>query len=430
MKVYIFHYHLNPGGVTRIIDLQIEAIKVAFRDVKICLITGYCSNEKSYRDKGIELIVNSDLNYLADDKGNLFEKFDSILSFFKLTCNTGGILHCHNLNLGKNPLVTLAVSRLAQEGYCIINHMHDFSEDRPENQDFLKSIIENIFNESVQEALYPAVENYFFAVLNSFDFGRLAKFGIGEHRRFLLPNPVFLSHKTIKSQVNSEREFITNQLEIDSSKLLVTYPVRVIHRKNIAEFILLAAMFGQVANWMVTQPPQNPKEITEYNSWKEFCIRENIAICWEAGTKVDFEQLVQVSDFCITTSIREGFGMVFLEPWLLDTPVIGRDLLMVTSDLKNSGISYPMLYQKLYIDEQLEIFELSINEQMNVIVKLINSSVFRDKLLDINPFLKEFLKPVDKALIHKNKGVILNEYSLKKYGQKLHEIYRRIIKQS
>ena len=63
-----------------------------------------------------------------------------------------------------------------------------------------------------------------------------------------------------------------------------------------------------------------------YNQWINFCNGNEIDIVFEAGKKVNFEKLLRGTDFCITTSYKEGFGMVYLEPWLLDTPVVGRDI--------------------------------------------------------------------------------------------------------
>jgi len=47
---------------------------------------------------------------------------------------------------------------------------------------------------------------------------------------------------------------------------------------------------------------------------EEFCLQENIPISWEAGTKVEFEELITISDFCITTSVREGSEWFTLSP--------------------------------------------------------------------------------------------------------------------
>ena len=130
---------------------------------------------------------------------------------------------------------------------------------------------------------------------------------------------------------------ICDQLNLEQNKLLITYPVRVIQRKNIGEFILLAALFNENANFVVTQPPQNPVEIERYKKWVDFCKKEKINVTFEAGTKVDFEKLLIASDFCITTSYNEGFGMVYLEPWLLNTPVVGRDIDFISKDFRADG---------------------------------------------------------------------------------------------
>jgi glycosyltransferase involved in cell wall biosynthesis len=426
MKVFIFHYHLNPGGVTRVIDLQIDALKLAVPDVGIELITGACSNPDFYREKGVTLTINPELNYLAEPLLNLKKRFLRILNFFEEILPKDGILHFHNINLGKNPLITLAFYHLVENGYVVLNHTHDFSEDRPENQQFLEKILGEISGKPLLEILYPTAENYYLAVLNSSDYQRLSTLGIKEDRRFLLPNPVFFTEKKFSQRVEILKREICDNLGINPAKKIVTYPVRVIHRKNIAEFVLLASLIKSEANWIVTQPPKNPVELNEYNQWKEFCEKENIPIIWEAGNKVDFEGLVKISDYCITTSIREGFGMAYLEPWLLETPVIGRDLPSVTIDLKNSGLEFPRLYSNFRVTDSKEIHELPILEQMDIISSIGKIPGNREKIFQLNSFLGQLLFPVNKALILKNKGVILREYSLENYGQRLHEIYRRI----
>ena len=69
------------------------------------------------------------------------DEVSGIMTFIKKSLSENAILHCHNPNLGKNPSLTLAVYKLAMEGYPIVNHCHDFPEDRPENLSLLKEII-------------------------------------------------------------------------------------------------------------------------------------------------------------------------------------------------------------------------------------------------------------------------------------------------
>ncbi len=87
---------------------------------------------------------------------------------------TGFILHCHNPNLGKNPALTLAIYQLARQGFSIVNHCHDFPEDRPENMKRLNDMFDQS-GLSSREVLYPDLPGYHFAVLNTCDYNRVLK---------------------------------------------------------------------------------------------------------------------------------------------------------------------------------------------------------------------------------------------------------------
>lgn len=427
MNVVIFHYHLHPGGVTRIIESQVEALRTYTDTGTIKIITGASSNPDYFKKYEVELVVAPQLNYLPTENVDLQGQYQQMQTFLKDVCPKNSVLHCHNLNLGKNPLVTLAFSKMAQEGYKILNHAHDFSEDRAINQAFLKQIITDEFGEDLEDIMYPRLENYRFAVLNSFDLKRLLSQGVDAGRTVPLPNPVVFASSRPAGDKLKWRSEIDNQLGLDPKKKLITYPVRVIQRKNIAEYILLTVLFGQEANWVVTQPPKNPIELETYTKWKTFCRAHDIPLHWEAGTKVDFELLLRCSDFCFTTSIQEGFGMVFMEPWLLETEVKGRDIPMVTEDLKASGIHFPLLYKQLVLPNGKEMHELNLKGQFSAIKQALEDEAFKADVLAGNPFLADLLKPSDVSLLKKNIKVILGEYSLETYGKKLHGTYREII---
>lgn len=431
MKIILFHYHLNPGGVTRIIDSQIKAIKHALPEAQIRILTGSCSNKNTYTESGVSVEEFDVLNYLTS-KENLDEKYLKITDFLKEYCSKDDILHFHNLNLGKNPLVTLIVSKMAAEGYLVINHAHDFSEDRPENQKFIREIIEMHFGENLKKIMYPQFDNYQFVAINSSDKNRIISYGINQKNCTLLANPVLFTKdlSDSKSERNETRHRICSILKIDAHKKIITYPVRVIRRKNIGEFILLAALFKHEANWVVTQPPKNPVEIPFYEDWKSFCFENNIPVIWDAGNKADFEELLIASDFCMTTSIREGFGMTFLEPWLMGIPVKGRNIPMVTTDLIEKGIEFPLLYDHFFIENTKELIEYDYIEQRKIISDITHSGKKQKSIFDLNPFLSHLLETVNDAWIKKNKEVILNQFSVEKYGNKLYELYRRIIKKS
>lgn len=430
-KICIIHYHLNPGGVTRIIESQIRCLKQRDSSLSILVLTGHCDNPDYIGNLGADLVIDDALNYLPEDAGDLQKKLIQIQELLSRHIDRDDIIHFHNMNLGKNPLLTIAISLLAKQGYYVLNHAHDFAEDRPLNLKFLESIIQQEFKLDVREILYPEISNLLFATLNSADRQRLINYQISESRTFLLPNPVDI---TISQQNKNKEELkhsICSQLGINEKKLLITYPVRVIRRKNIGEFILLTLLFSEEANWVVTQPPKNPVEIVSYEAWKQFCLKNNIKLVFEAGVKVKFEELILASDWCFTTSIQEGFGMVYMEPWLLGTPVGGRNLDYITADLSSSGMIFPMLYDQIQVETEegfTDFAALNMDQQMNVISDLLNKRDNQQKTIRDNPLLKIIFEPLDTDIIKSNRDTIINEYSLKKYAKRLKGIYQEFTK--
>ena len=427
MQILIAHSHLNPGGVTRIIESQIESLKG--NEIKV--LVGAAAEPEAITSKGAELEIIEELNYLErrtysdmEAKELLHKIHGKIKSF----CTSDTVLHFHNLNLGKNPIVTYAVYLLAKDGVKVFNHAHDFAEDRPTNYTFLKEIITDIFLQDVNRVLYPNLPNYWFGVLNSHDYSRLTTYGVDQNRIDWLPNPVTFTVSEDAPDKATAKATVCDTLKLDSEKLLVTYPVRVIQRKNIGEFILLSKLFEQKANFVVTQPPQNPVEVEMYKQWLAFCEQENIKVCFEAGTKVNFEHLLSGSDFCITTSYKEGFGMVYLEPWLLETPVVGRDIDFITKDFKDDGFEFPTLYFKINIPGvKADFKDLNMKMQMEIISGVTGGKIEKQKLFEQNPILNTLFRKVADHVTQKNKSIIKNNYSLKGYGIKLQERYKKMV---
>jgi glycosyltransferase involved in cell wall biosynthesis len=317
MKIVLLHYHLNPGGVTRVIESQLDILNSSREIEQVILLTGGCPD--SFKPANTEILIYPELGYLDEcnlgdaEMQNLFRYLtDRLLSALSGNC----ILHAHNLNLGKNPVLTYVVYNLVKNGVRMLNHCHDFAEDRPANWSWMKKIIERGFDRPLHEVLYPENENCHYAVLNSSDRDRMNLFDLLKENIHLLPNPVVISGKDGEISREEARDRISKKLGLIPGKKIITYPVRVIRRKNIGEMILLSSLFPEKAVFLVTLPPKNPLELPEYVQWKNFCSDEGIDIVFEAGEKTGFEEIILGSDSCITTSVREGFGMAFLEPWI------------------------------------------------------------------------------------------------------------------
>ena len=417
MKVFILHHHLNTGGVTKVIDVQIDALVASGCTVE--LIVG---SDEDLKRQDIPVHIVKELNYLSSgqSKTSLDLQLESITSQLKkLIPNTAEcVIHPHNLCLGKNPLMNLAIDQLLKEGYSVLNHCHDFAEDdRPHLIALFDEVLSH-YHADRESLLYPTYNNLRFAAINSMDKDRLIKKGIPTSHILNLPNAIGMPPQKDKE---ASKALIRSQLNLDE-RLLLLYPVRVIRRKNIGEFILLATLLKGQAQFLVTQPPKNPEELIAYKEWVTFChTHPTIPVHFEVGQKADFLELMNSADAIITTSTQEGFGLGFLEPWLYNTPVIGRDLPEITADFKGFDLKFSGLYQELQIEGQ-EFSQLSPENQKQIIKKCYDNPDFALNCLETLP-LKDLTSTFMPELIAQNKSIIEKNYSPQAYGQKLSHFY-------
>ncbi len=425
MKVIIGHYHLNPGGVTKIIQSQLRGL-ADIADLEIIVTCDGQGLDNIKLPSNARFKTFSKLGYLPET-GNepvLFETIKEIMVFFKQTAEKSDIIHFHNIGLGKNVALTYAMYLLGKQGYNIINHAHDFPEDRPANAEYLKNGLQMLGVLNPSDVLYPDIDNYIFGVLNSHDFNRLLGFGVTEERVNLWCNPVAVPQISISLSKEEAKEKVEETLDLEKNKLLVAYPVRVIRRKNIGEYILMAAVFGDTANFIVTLPPLNPIEKEPYDQWVSFCKENSVNVVFEAGMKADFEHIMTGSDVCFTTSTMEGFGMVFVEPWLWGTPVAGREIAAVLPDLKAIGITYPLIYDRINVEwnnDTVDFPTLEMEDQMAVIKTLLKDG--KASFIKNNKAVADFLSAKNISFENDNKTLIGKELSERQYGKKLYQIY-------
>ncbi len=417
MGVVIIHSHLHPGGVRTVIENQITALG----SMKSKVLVG-ASDVAQISGANIEVIP--ELNYLNPDmtRQAYLDLYNILMQKIKQVISDDDIIHVHNINLGKNPVATLVLSDLAKNNQAYYNHCHDFAEDgRPDNLKFLKYIIEDCFGRNLAEVMYFNRPNCMYAVLNKRDFKFLTTQGIDiEHIQFL-PNCVSHIGCTFK---RSKQECL-DLINVDSSKQTIVYPVRVIKRKNIGEFILLASIFTEY-NWCVTLAPRNPEEIVEYKKWQLFCQENNIEIFFEIGKKLHFDEVMNIADRLITTSVQEGFGMAYLEPWLYDKSIFGRDITNITEDFKSCGLDLRDCYTSLNIYEN-DFANYASALQKKYILEILNNLGLSAQIRQL-PELAPLLKDIDKNIVNKNKHIVQKCYSIDAYAKTLKENYAKITK--
>ncbi len=335
MRLAIVHYHLQPGGVTRIIEHTIAAL--AGRGIRIVVLTGQepaAGWPSAWR-------VIAGLQYEAArpavGPAELVRQMEEAAR--DALGGPPDVWHVHNHSLGKNLALPGALVDLAGRGARLLLHIHDFAEDgRPANYHLMLEKMARGSKREMSRLLYPVGSHVHYGVLNGRDHAFLDDAGAADNCLHLLPNPVRLGDRTDD----------TPQPDPDGRTLWL-YPTRAIRRKNIGEFLLWSAVAGEGHRFATTLGPENPRERPRYEMWKRIAAELGLPVRFEiaATCGCSFEELLSRARSLVTTSIAEGFGLAFLEPWLAGRPVCGRDLPEITSDFHREGILLPWLYDRL-----------------------------------------------------------------------------------
>ena len=335
MRVALVHYHLQWGGVTRIVSHQQEAL--GQRGIATVALTG---KPPAVWDAG-NVRVLPGLQYEADRPSVSPAELAA-----QMRAEAGAALggppdlwHVHNHSLGKSMVLPLALLRLAEQGERFLFQIHDFAEDgRPANYRAMLAVMAEGCRRTLFRLLYPRGGHLHYAVLNRRDFRFLQEAGLDAGHLHLLLNPVDL-----KPAGNGQPAASAGQPPF------WLYPTRAIRRKNLGEFLLWSALAPKETRFGVTSKPDTPAEHPHYRRWRQLAGEWGLPVQFEmvGPGKPSFVELLHQADVAMTTSIAEGFGMAFLEPWLLGVPVFGRTLPEIMPHAGNEDVRLPWSYNRL-----------------------------------------------------------------------------------
>lgn len=336
-KVVIVHYHLRLGGVTRVIESTRVALEKA--GCEVLVLAGEEPPDGSnaegirvipalrYRRTGSPVVADSLAEALQREARDFFGAAPDLW-------------HFHNPTLAKNVLIPSVVRELASQGERIVLQLHDFAEDgRPGNYSSQRFFFDS--ETSFEETLYPVARQIHYATINRRDRDFLEAAGVPKRNLHVLPNAI---RPLRVATAPADRPF-------SQSKLFALYPTRGIRRKNIGELLLLAMIYGDRIDFATSLSPENPEWLSVHEEWKEAIdelglpVRLGIA----DSREYRFPDLIGWSDFIVTTSIAEGFGLAFLEPWTAGKAVWGRDLPEITRDFEERGLRLENLYSRVDI---------------------------------------------------------------------------------
>jgi hypothetical protein len=448
MKVAIIHYHLEPGGVTRVIENTLEAFASSEYDIETVVLTGreYAGDHiQEYRV--VEGLDYATSNQAVDSRLLVERMKDAARSSLG---SPPDIWHFHNHSLGKNPSLTKATAKLAQEGERILLHPHDFAEDgRPSNFKALEKVYQNA---------YPASPKISYAALNNRDRLFLEKLLYETNSEVhLLANPI----------QENEPSMIGKSVKTSIPSNLILYPVRAVRRKNLGELALLSAAHPDkfFANSL---GPTNPAFLPQFERWKTFASNLSLPLTYGIGNQVDcsFPELVASAEAIITTSVAEGFGLGFLEPWVFGKSLCGRNLPEVTGDFARHGVLLDNLYNRIELNLDLLEDSKSLHARIeDCLVNFFNdygeelpagaaqeafNSIVRNNLVDFGrldePLQEELISAVlkssevkesireqstieclPKTVVEENAQAVLDNFSMPAYGKKLVEIYQSLL---
>jgi len=337
MRILIGHFHLQTGGVTRVIEHASAALSRSGH--RVLVIAGEPPQQPL--PEGVGFAPLPALAY--EERRPAQEPLELAAALVKTAREYFGDLpdlwHVHNHCLGKNLALPGALVALARQSQRLLLQPHDFAEDgRPALYARLLAQIADGDGSRLSSLLYPQAGHLHYAVLTDRDRGFLAAAGIPSQRLHLLPNAVSLPAQT------------TGSADFFPGRRLWLYPTRAIRRKNLGELLLWSMLAEEEDLFAATQAPQNPDEQPRYRRWVALTRELGLPLELGLGNRIDdFPALVASAHALISTSIAEGFGFAFLEPWLVGRPLVGRDLPEITRDFAAAGLDLRALYERLEV---------------------------------------------------------------------------------
>lgn len=436
-RIAIVHFHFRRGGVTRVVESAVRALE-AF-GARIVVLSGE-PTDSSVLAEYLEVVqgLGYDDSFSESGSESLRENLESAAK--RRLGAAPDVWHIHNHSLGKNLNFIPLLNVWSATGEKLLLQIHDFAEDgRPANYRAVRKA-------GLVSSLYPQAH---YAVLNGRDRAVLTAAGCRQIHD--LPNPV--------------DGFDLPLGEPKATPERILYLTRAIRRKNIGELIYWSVGAPEGTRFATSLAPDNPAEQARYGKWEHFVEEWELPVDLNHGGKNDhsLEALLTEADALITTSVAEGFGLSFLEPWLAGLPVVGRNLPEITSDFESVGIGLAHMYEAVKVElnqfdfegfrQRREMEWVKYNEaygrcvepapvqgmigscraaqsvfyDFGALDEIAQREVIRMRIQSNAPANRSGLAFPSAATTLKNREVVKAQYNLPQYGQRLLETYGRVV---
>jgi len=315
------------------------------------------------------------------------------------------VILMENLSIGINPAVTYAFhlwslwEYQAKTDKRFFIRVHDFAQQRPANFGNIKKFQAFLPTDMPDwhQILYPSTPNVEYISINTTDYYRLIDHGIEPRHIWYVPNSIDNSlvrnrrlgksrrldparrDNSLAGQLRLELETKKN---VDPEAAILFYPVRAIPRKNVEEAIYLTQLLNNLAKLpdyrqkydldpsyhLIISLNGGNEEERRYARTIRLFVEENhlpvtIDISDIVGLHREYDpedpqrivkygvvDMYDVARMAVSTSLLEGFGFVFIEPWAAEQCIIGRNIPSVTMDFIKAGLSLDHLYSALLVN--------------------------------------------------------------------------------
>ena len=482
MNIAILHCHFERGGVTQVVENHVRSLSESDAIGQIALVSGnrigglsadtrkrvtqVVANDFDY-DSGSPVAAAGNHQILCDRASDIASDVTKQLAAIGLTCQNT-ILHWHNHSLGKNTAAPAVVAKLASEGWRILLQIHDFAEDnRPQNYRDLISATGATSCQELDEYLYPLASQIHYATLTQSDADVLKRLEVSSQRTHCLPNTVVAASEQPPSHQES-LEKVRDAFGLPSDARWSLYPVRGIRRKNVGEFLMLCRWMPETMHGGLTLCPATEVEKRSYERWRQIGKACSPRAVFDAAhqPQITFAENLAACDYVVSTSVAEGFGMAFMEPWLSDRGVIARRLPTVTTDFESMCVQLPQLYDEIPVvgkpdwirerqseliatteqawsevpdafrpdfstaktsTDSIDFAKLTPKRQIEVLERLSSDSGYETELRARSADLVGWLNSqIATELLDSNRDTIRNEFSTKRLGKQLESIYQQL----
>lgn len=378
------HYHDRLGGVSKVMNYYREAARTAETLEKDLIICHAPDPSRGAFDPGTVISLRqADYHFFRSARA-FYRVRDTLERQVKAILKDGNlptpcVVVGHNLTLGKNPALSAAFSRIAKElgtsgEYRFFSVIHDFAEEgRVHLMHRLRRL--EAQNTAIFDALYPGSETVTYVTLNERNRRVLTEAGF---RAYLLPNPVEKPQAATRRDGRDTAHMSAALYQYARTRAgvfypqrpTIFYPVRIITRKNIVEAVIVACLLFET-NLVLGGYGTSTGDRAFARRLEKMCRMHALPLLCDvdgmksSGAHADtvpdepFAAMFSYARACITTSIAEGFGYALFEPWMHDTPLIGRVPLGMQQ--LHAGAWMPHLYTGL----QIPVAWIDIQQLMN-----------------------------------------------------------------